>query len=623
MNLKKKSSNLDTGYKISKFEFIKAWLFAKKRNKRMVFGGEEALKITPDSIINMALTIEEHARKTPDKAAILYEDVKYTHKEYNEWCNRYANYFRNKVGLKKGDVAIVYMLNRPEIMFAIYGLAKIGVISSLINTKQRKNPLKHSIKLAPGKVFIIGEELIEPFMEVKEELDLDENQEKHIYIVPDTGKNTIPDGFKNLNEELKDEDNTNPPTSTEILAKDPYAYIFTSGTTGLPKAAIITHGHTVGSSIYWGDSVVGMEPDDIVYICLPLFHSNAINVGYAAAVRYGSTIAIGRRFSASRFWDDVIKYKATCFNYIGEICRYLYNQPPKPTDRKHRVKKIVGNGLRNDMWIDFKKRFGIKQIFEFYGATERFCPNFANRFNLNCTVGMTTAPYVLTKYDIYKDEPVKDENGKFLKVEMGEPGLLLGQVDPATFYMYTNKDADEKKIFRDVFEKGDMYMNTGDMLREVIEIRGWKQTQFADRLGDTFRWKGENVSTEEVEAVINLFAPVEMSCVYGVLIPKTEGRAGMASICLKNKNIDSFDFNEFLNTMKKFLAEYAIPKFIRFKEKFPMTSTMKIQKGGFKKEGYDLNLVKEPMYVLLPKSNEYIPLSQEIYEGIIQGNYSF
>ncbi|MFW9825086.1 MAG: AMP-binding protein, partial [Candidatus Thorarchaeota archaeon] len=515
----------------SKWDLIKGWFFSRHVIKRMESVVEEALSITPESYKNVPILIEKHAEEYPDDAAILFEDKMYTHKEYNEWCNRYANYFRNKVGLKKGDIAVVYMTNRPEIMFAIYGLSKIGVVSSLINTKQRSSPLVHSINIDPGKVFIIGEELIDAFEEVQEELKLSEEQSKHLYFVPDTEEIKKPDGWQNLTDLVKDEDTSNPPTSKTLQAKDPYAYIFTSGTTGLPKAAVITHGHTYGSSIYWGDTVVGFKHKDIIYVTTPLFHSHAINVAYASSLRYGSTIAIRRKFSASKFWDDAIKFKATCFNYIGEICRYLYNQPEKPTDRKHYIKKIVGNGLRNEMWKDFKKRFGIKEIYEFYGATERFAPNFANRFNLNCTVGFTLNPYAIVKFDTDANLPIRDENGHMIRVKEGEVGLLLGQIIADDVFIYTSKEADEKKIFRNVFEEGDIYFNSGDLIREIGKFKKiYRFAQFVDRIGDTFRWKGENVSTEEVEAVINKWNQVTMNCVYGVLIPNTEGRAGMASL---------------------------------------------------------------------------------------------
>ncbi|MCW4032755.1 MAG: long-chain-acyl-CoA synthetase [Candidatus Bathyarchaeota archaeon] len=606
-------------YMLTKMDYIKAWLFALPGRRRRAKAINEGLEITPESIYNIALIIESNTKKYPNDIAILFEDKKYTYKEYNEWCNRYANFFLNKVGLKKGDVAIVYLINRPEILFIIMGLAKIGAISSLINTKQRTKPLIHSITHAPGKVLIIGEELIEAFEDVRDQIALSEDQLKHLYFVPDTNEIDQPKGFKNLYELVKNESLENPPTSAHLQAKDPYAYIFTSGTTGLPKAAIITHGHTAGASAYWGDTVVGMKHKDVMYVTTPMFHSHAINVAFAAALRHGSTMAIRRRFSASKFWDDAIKFKATCFNYIGEICRYLYNQPPKPTDRKHYIKKIVGNGLRNDMWMDFKKRFGIHKIFEFYGATERFCPNFANRYNLNCTVGFCGSEYAIVKYDIDTDEPVKDENGCMIRAEPGEAGLLLGQVDPNYFYMYTDKKADEKKLFRDVLQEGDMYMNTGDLLREI----GYSHAQFVDRLGDTFRWKGENVSTEEVEAVVNTFEQVDSSSVYGVLIPNTEGRAGMVSIITKDISPKDFNFDQFLKVLKRFLPEYAIPKFIRFKKEFKTTATLKIQKGDLKRENYDINKIEGPVYVILPGTSEYVALTKEIYDRINAESYNF
>ncbi|MFW9940030.1 MAG: long-chain-acyl-CoA synthetase [Candidatus Thorarchaeota archaeon] len=624
--MSKKSKKLikKSSFLPSKWDYIKAWFFSRHVIKRMESVVDEALAITPESYHNVPILIEKHAKDYPNDAAINFENIKYTHKEYNEWCNRYANYFRNKVGLKKGDIAVVFMMNRPEIMFTIYGLSKIGVVSSLINTKQRLNPLIYSINIDPGKVFIIGEELIDALEEVRDELKLSEEQSKHLYFVPDTGEIQKPDGFQNLSDLVKNEDTTNPPTSKTLQAKDPYAYIFTSGTTGLPKAAIITHGHTYGSSIYWGDTVVGMDHKDIIYVTTPLFHSHAINVAYAASLRYGSTIAIRRKFSASNFWDDAIKFKATCFNYIGEICRYLYNQPEKPTDRKHNIKKIIGNGLRNEMWRDFKKRFGIKQIFEFYGATERFSPNFANRFNLNCTVGFTLNPYAIVKYDLDTNEPIRDENGHMIRVKEGEAGLLIGEIIADDIFIYTSKDADNKKIFKNVFEEGDYYFNSGDLIKEIGNLKKiYNFAQFVDRIGDTFRWKGENVSTEEVESVINDFDQVDMSCVYGVLIPNTEGRAGMVSLVTNSHTYKDFDFSRFYSMLQNNLPEYAIPKFIRFTPKLSTTATLKIQKGNFKKESYNLEIIDDPLYILLPSSSGYEPLTKEIHRGILESKYNF
>jgi len=616
----KKSKN----YLPSRWDYVKAWFFSRHVIKRMERVVDEALTITPESYNNVALLIEKNALKYPNDPAILFEDNVYTHKEYNEWCNRYANYFREKVGLKKGDVAVVFITNRPEIMFVIYGLAKIGVISSLINTKQRQKPLIHGINIDPGKVFIIGEELIEPFEDVRQDLNLSDEQSKHLYFVQDIGKFGKPDDFHNLFDLVKNENSSNPPTSKAIQAKDPYAYIFTSGTTGLPKAAIITHGHTYECSIYFADTVVGFDHNDVIYVTTPIFHSHAIQVAYASALRHGSTIAIRRKFSASKFWDDAIKFKATSFNYIGEICRYLYNQPEKPTDRKHFIKKIVGNGLRNEMWRDFKKRFGIKEIYEFYGATEKNCPNLANRFNLNCTVGFTLKPHAIVKYNLDTIEPIRDKNGMMIEVGEGEAGLLIAQILTDDFYIYTNEKENDKKIFRNVFENGDIYYNTGDLLKFVKQFKKlYNHAQFVDRIGDTFRWKGENVSTEEIEAVINDFDQVEMCCVYGVLIPNTEGRAGMVTLIANSHSIHNFDFPKFYSMLQKSLPEYAIPKFIRFTSKLNTTATLKIQKGTLKKEAFNLEMIKDSIYILLPNSTGYESMTKVIYDGILGSKYNF
>ncbi len=571
----------------------------------------------PDTKYSIGLRIEEFAAKHPDKLALLYEDEKYTHKEFNAWINRYANYFL-KFGLKRGDLAVVFVENRSEYLFIILAMAKLGVISSLINTNLREVPLIHSMTHTPGRVYIIGEELIHTFEDVKSRLELTDEQKEGLFFLPDKGELNTPEGYINLKECIKDSDKNNPPTTSEILMRDPFIYIFTSGTTGLPKAAILKNSSILTAMTWWGDMVVGMTVDDIIYITTPLFHSHGIKVAFAAALYRGSAIAIARKFSVSKFWDEARKFNATCFNYVGEICRYLYNQPPKPDDADNPIVKIIGNGLRPDIWLEFKKRFNIQEIREFYGATEDFVPNFANIHNLDNTCGVCLTPCAIVKYDIEADEPVRNEKGRMKKVKTGEIGLLLGQItDPDNFYMYKDEKATEKKVFRDVFRKGDMYINTGDLLRNI----GYGHVQFVDRLGDTFRWKGENVSTEEVESVINIFEQIDMCSVYGVLIPHTEGRAGMVSI---HKSIDEeFDFKGFLNFLHKYLPHYGVPKFIRIIDEFSFTATHKIQKVNLKKEGYNINKLNDPIFALLPGSSEYVLLTEEIYQGISEGKFPF
>ncbi len=571
----------------------------------------------PDTKYSIGLRIEEHAVEFPDKLALLYEDEIYTHKEFNEWINRYANYFL-KLGLKRGDEAVVFVENRSEYMFIIVGLGKLGVVSSLINTNLRQKPLVHSMRHTPGKIYIIGEELFQAFEDVKSRLELTDEQKGKLFFLPDKGDLNTPEGYINLKEQINDSDTKNPPTTSEILMDDPFVYIFTSGTTGLPKAAILKHRSILTAMNWWGAMVVGMTTDDIIYVITPLFHSHGIKVAFAAALYRGSGMAIARKFSASKFWDEVRKFNANCFNYVGEICRYLYNQPPKPNDADNPIVKIVGNGLRPDIWMEFKKRFDIQEIREFYGATEDFVPNFANIHNIDKTCGVCLTPYAIVKYDIERDEPFRNVKGRMKKVKTGEVGLLLGQItEPEKFYMYKDEEATEKKVFRNVFRNGDMYINTGDLLRDI----GYGHVQFVDRLGDTFRWKGENVSTEEVESVINSFEQIDMCSVYGVLIPNTEGRAGMVSI--HKRTTEEFDFKTFLNFLQKYLPHYAVPKFIRFIDEFGFTATHKIQKVKLKKDGYNINELNDPVYVILPESSEYIPLTREIYEGINKGKYLF
>ncbi|MHA1912984.1 MAG: long-chain-acyl-CoA synthetase [Promethearchaeota archaeon] len=574
-------------------------------------------KYPPDSNYSVGLRIEEHAENYADRLALLYENERYTHKEFNEWINRYANFF-HKFGLKRGDVAVVFVENRSEYMFIILAMGKLGVVSSLINTNLREKPLIHSMTHTPGKVYVIGEELIQAFEKIKSEINLTDEQQKSLFFLPDEGVQAPPEGYINLKNKLIYSDSANPPTTKEVLMKDPFVYIFTSGTTGLPKAAILKSSSILTAMIWWGGIVADMETDDIIYITTPLFHSHGIKVAFAAALYRGSAMAIARKFSASKFWDEARKFNANCFNYVGEICRYLYNQPSKPNDADNPIVKVIGNGLRLDIWLDFKKRFDIKEIREFYGATEDFVPNFANIHNLDKTCGVCLTPYAIVKYDVEADQPFRNERGRMKKVKKGEVGLLLGQIaDQENFYMYKDEKATEKKVFRNALRKGDMYINTGDLLRDI----GYGHVQFVDRLGDTFRWKGENISTEEVETVINAFEQIDMCSVYGILIPRTEGRAGMASV--HRRNNDEFDFKGFLKYLEQYLPYYAVPKFIRFVDEFSFTATHKIQKSQLKQEGYKINEIHDELFVLLPNSSEYISLTKEIYQGISEGKYMF
>jgi len=575
----------------------------------------EIKKMTTDAKNSLGLVLEENAVKYGDSPAIKFEELSYSHDEFNKIANQYAHYLLS-LGVEKGETVIAFLENRPEIMFIIGAVSKIGAIVSLINPHQRGPVLIHSVNLAPSKHLIIGEELVEAFEEVKGELNL--SAESRFYYLPDKGSGSLPNGYQDWNQLIKDCDTQNPSTTAEITMQDPFAYLFTSGTTGMPKAAITLHGRWVVPMMLFGRVMFKMTPKDTVYIPLPFYHGTAMYIGWPSASGGGAAVAMRRRFSASQFWSDIKKFNATGFNYIGELCRYLLQQPPSPEDSKNTIKKIVGNGMRIDNWMEFKARFNIPFIYEFYGSSEGNGA-FVNMLNLNRTVGMSPVPYAIVKYDIETEEPIKDENGFLQQVEKGEAGLLLGPItDETPFVGYTDEQETEKKILRDVFEKGDAWFDTGDLLRDI----GFKHAQFVDRLGDTFRWKGENVSTTQVEGAVNSFEQIDQSAVYGVTIPGTDGRAGMAAI-IAFEPPEKFDVGSFYSTMSSKLPSYAIPAFLRFKSQFDMTETMKLKKAVLKKEGFDLSQVSDPIYVCLPGTKEYAPLTEEVYQNIIKGDYRF
>ncbi len=571
----------------------------------------------PDSKESVGLWIEKHAEQYPDRIKLMYEDDRYTHKEFNEWCNRYANYFL-KLGLKKGDVVVVLMNNRPEILFIIVAMSKIGTIASMINTNLREDALIHCITHVPGSAIIVEEELLQPFEDVKARLKLNDTQKERIYFLADKEDSKIPDGYLNIKNEIKDSDKSNPPTTPEMVGGNTFGYIFTSGTTGLPKASIIKNSAILAAGIFMGNIVLEIKLEDVMYCTTPLFHSNGLIVGFGNTLAQGSALALRRKFSVSNFWTDARKYGATIFNYVGEICRYLFNQPPSPDDLNNPIKHMIGSGLRYDMWKPFKKRFGIDTVREQYGASETAVPGFFNIHNIDETCGVSMSQYGLVKYDIDADETVRNKRGFLIKVKTGETGLLLGKIENIDdFYMYKDKKATEKKVIRNVFRKNDAYLNTGDLLKDI----GYGHVQFVDRIGDTFRWKSENVSTDQVENVISTYEQIYQNAVYGVRIPNTEGRAGMVSLVIKSGEV--LDFNGFLNFLKKQLPSYAIPLIIRIKENLEVTVTHKIKKGILKEEGYNIEKINDPTYVLLPKSTEYVPMTNEIYKGISEGKYAF
>jgi len=604
---KKTDSNL-----IDSEEFNKRFQEWTKKHGKLIL---DLGKIYTENNISWGSVLEDNARNFSDNPAIKFEDTILTYKEFNEKVNQYANYFIS-LGLKKGDIVKVLIKNRIELLLVYTANAKIGVISSLINTDLRKKTLVYSLNLTPGKIIVVGEECFKTFDEIKSDINL--SDAKQLCFIHDSGEMSLPEGFTNLPQAVLNLPEDNPSTTNDIKTPDIIAYIFTSGTTGLPKAALLTHARVTLGGYYFGTMIASFTPDDTIYIPLPFFHGTALMTGWPCAFINGGALAIARKFSISHFWDDIRKHNATCFSYVGEICRYLMNQPPKPDDSNNPVRAVIGNGLRPDIWMEFKTRFNIPYIGEFYGSSEGNGA-FANVLNFDFTCGYTTSSYAIVRYDHEEDKPIKNTRGFLRKVRSGEVGLLLFEsTENSKFRGYTDEKATEAKLYRNAFKEGDVWFNTGDLMRN----QGCNHVQFIDRLGDTFRWKGHNVSTTEIEEALNTSDQISMTSVYGVKIPATDGRAGMAAVVLTS-NINDFDFKKLERLFTDNLAPYAVPVFLRFKSGLLTTQTFKFKKVELKEEGFNLPNIEDPLFIMLPNESEYKRLNKEIYDKIQNQEYKF
>ena len=565
--------------------------------------------------ISLGSILEENAVKFRDRPAVYFEEEVYTHHAFNGLVNQYAHYLQG-IGVGKGTVAVIYLENRLATVVLIAALSKLGAVASLINANQRERVLQHSIEADQGRYFLIGAERVAAFEAIREHLTL--SSETIILGIGNGSANSFPPDYLPLHELAKEQSRRNPATTRTVTLGDRFANVFTSGTTGMPKASMQTHRKWYTCYLWYGKMNLNLNASDVLYVAIPYFHTNALIVAWPSAAAGGAAMAIRRRLSISNFWKDVRRYDVSAFIYIGEICRYLMNRPETPQDASHRVRKIIGNGLRPDIWKPFKKRFGIAEVYELYGASDSPL-SFTNIFNLNCTVGTNRAEYAIVKYDAENDVMVRNQDGFMERVVAGEPGLLLARISPETHLPgYVNPAKNREKMLHDVLEMGDLWFNTGDLIREV----GFGHVQFVDRMGDTFRWKGENVSTAEVEANLNLLPQVAHSAVYGIALPDTDGRAGMAAL-LPATPVEEWDWRALTNALRDLLPSYSVPIFLRLVPEFAKTATHKIQKAVLKKEGLIPPKGSGDIYVLLPGADAYQPLSETIREDIKRGAIPF
>lgn len=563
--------------------------------------------------MSWGLMLETVAAKHPDRVAIKSPDGMLTYRELNEKANQFAHFLKSK-NVIRGDTVTVCIDTRPELLVLYCGCSKIGAVCSMININQRGDSLAHSFNLNKGKVIVIGGECLNFVRDVERSIN---TEDSFLCYIKDAATGALQEET-DITGLLQTMPTDNLPETKELSVKDRIAFVYTSGTTGgLPKAAVIINKRALSAMFWWGRVVAGISPKHTIYVPLPFFHTNAITVGWPPALYSGAAVAIRRKFSASGFLDDVKRFGVTHFIYVGEVCRYLMAQPDVPGQDRTTLKYIIGNGLRPDIWKSFKKKYGIRKILEFYGAAEGVGV-LTNIMNFDYCVGMSLTPYAIVKYDVENDCIVRDDKGMAIRSKKGEPGLCIMEITEKTpFSGYSDKKKTEEKIIRDAFKKGDMWFNTGDMLRNM----GFGQAQFVDRLGDTFRWKGENVATMEVEKALDSFPGVKSSAVYGVSMTAGDGKAGMAAIVRKEGK--TVDLGALTAHLKSVLPKYAIPLFIRFVSDFEFTPTHKIKKGDLKTEQYDPGKVQGELYVLLPGAETYVPVDGSMYKDIMSGTYKF
>ena len=535
----------------------------------------------PEDSGSLAHLFQDTTEKFSERPFLYFEDEMWTYGHTNKAANSMARYLVS-TGVKHGDRVVLFMENRPSFLISLLALNKIGAIAVLINTSLTGDPLIHCINSSDAVKCIVGAERASPLEDVLNQINITK-QEDFLW-VEDTAQYSLPDWAIDLKAQLDLSDDDNLEETNSVRVKDVACYIFTSGTTGVPKAAICPNQKLMAASVNIKMAGYRINETDCMHNSLPLYHSTGLMLGICAVIQAGASTFIKRKFSASSFWDEVQKYNTTALVYIGELCRYLANTEPTSAEQNNPLQVMVGNGLRPDVWDIFKERFGVDRIVEIYGASEGNAL-FMNLLNKDKTIGMTNAQVALIEYDVAEDKIIKNEDGTCKKIINHDPGLLIVFISPnSVFNGYTDAQATEKKILRNVFEKGDAWFNTGDLIKtvDVGYALGKTHYQFVDRVGDTFRWKSENVSTNEVGEILNGFKDVNMSNVYGVEIPGCEGRAGMAAFSLEDAS--SFDWQAFSDYVEKSLPKYARPLFIRIIEEMDTTGTFKLKKNDLRNE---------------------------------------
>ena len=553
--------------------------------------------------------VDEMGHRLGDKPALLSDRECFTYFELAERARRYSRWALG-LGIAKGDVVGLLMPNRPEYLAIWLGITRVGGVVALFNTNLSGQSLARCIDAASAKHIIVATELAEGLDAALPHLD----EPPQVWI--HGGSHGIDEKIEYLSAlplesgELR-----------EITIHDRALCIFTSGSTGLPKAANVSHARVMQWGL-WFAGMMDVQQTDRLYNCLPMYHSVGGVLAPGAMLVAGGSLVVREKFSASQFWNDIIRWECTAFQYIGELCRYLLHSPYAANETEHRLRIACGNGLAAGVWEAFQQRFQIPQIFEFYAATE----GGISLFNVQGKPGAVGhipsylahrfAP-ALVAFDFDNGEPIRNENGFCIRCGVNEPGEAIGQLqnDPASagsrFEGYTRPAETEKKILRNVFKAGDAWVRTGDLMRK--DEKGF--FYFVDRVGDTFRWKGENVSTSEVAQELCAFEGVLHANVYGVTIPGAEGRAGMAAIVCE----DSLDLVALNQHLAERLPAYACPLFLRICPQAELTGTFKYAKTDLVRQGFDPGKCADQLYFYQPELRSYVALDTPLHDNIQSG----
>ncbi len=564
------------------------FLFVWKDNKKL-------------SLLNF---FDNNVKKRPNDIAFIFEGDEITWKEADEQTNKYAGFLKSQ-NINKGDCFAILMDNSPDFLMLLLASFRVGSLAALINTTVSGEGLKHVIGISDVKLITAGASHLEKLSSALGDSDL-----KNIPIFGMEDNEKIPDQVEDI-KKLSKQFSTFIPY--QPIMKDVAAYIFTSGTTGLPKAALVDHAKLVKGSFAGHFLCFNFNKNDRLYMTLPLYHSTGLILGWAASLRSGCPNLIKSKFSASDFWNDVKKYNVNKFIYVGELCRYLMNLPPSDGDKDNPITQISGNGLRPDIWESFQKRFNISKIVEIYGATEAVGMTI-NSFGRSGMIGRKRSDSTIIHCNKDDGSPILNDEGFCTKVSEGETGLYIQKISSsAKFQGYLDAQASNKKILQNVFKTGDQYFNTGDLI--TLHDNNW--LSFADRVGDTYRWKSENVSTMEVAAILNNASGVMDCNVYGVQIDSAEGKAGMAAMNVS----DEFSFISFIEHVNKNLNTFQKPYFLRLTKEMQTTGTFKHQKEDLKKQGFNPSLIKDKLYFL--QKNNYVEIDQALYNRIHSGDERF